>query len=176
MRVDGKRFHFSHLVSDLPVTIENANVSRVENVCPDSKKDWNEATLLCFSSHSDGVSGCFVHLSPGNYSNGSNSANGPTNAGGTPTTGGSSGLGPYLVTSSPRFAVPLAAPVYSGSTPGVMSQNRPAFLYGVGIDFPAFSHFYFRVEYRGLGYKTPDFNQTGLQTNAYSFLSEPSFG
>jgi len=120
--------------------------------------------------------GGLVHFSPGNYGNGSNNANGAPNTGGTPTTGGSSGLPPYLLASSPRLAVPLATPVYSGSTPGVASQSRPAFVYGVGVDFPAFSHFYFRVEYRGLGYKTPDFQQTGLQTNAYSFLSEPSFG
>ena len=123
--------------------------------------------------------GGLVHFSPGNYGNGSNTANGSNNAGGTPTTGSggsSSGPGPYVVVSNARLAVPLATPVYNGSTPGVASQSRPAFVYGVGVDFPAFSHFSFRLEYRGLGYKTPDFNQTGLQTDAYSFLSEPTFG
>ncbi len=108
--------------------------------------------------------GGIVHFSPGAYGNASNSSNGD------PTGGGGGGyLGPYSI-------VQRAAPVYTGSSPGVDSQTRPTFVYGMGIDFPAFSRFSFRVEYRGLAYKTPDFHQVGLQTNAFGFLSEPSFG
>ncbi len=108
--------------------------------------------------------GGIVHFSPGNYGNASNSSNG------NPTGGGGGGyVGPYSITQ-------YAAPVYNGSSPGVDSQTTPTFVYGAGIDFPAFSRFSFRVEYRGLAYKTPDFNQTALRTNAFGFLSEPSFG
>lgn len=117
--------------------------------------------------------GGLIHISPGNYGASTASGSGNTTTG---SGGGISSPSPYAVSSAPRLAVPLANIVYSGSTPGVNSQTRPAFLYGAGVDFPAFSHFSFRLEYRGLGYKTPDFNVTGLQTNAYSFLSEPSFG
>ena len=102
--------------------------------------------------------GGIVHFSPGAYGNASN---------GNPT--GSGSPGPYSIGQ-------FAAPVYAGSSPGIDSQSRPAFVYGMGMDFQAWRHFSFRIEYRGLAYKTPDFNHAGLQTNAFGFLSEPSFG
>lgn len=114
--------------------------------------------------------GGLIHISPGNYSNGSIT--------GSMDSGGGSGVAnptPYaaggLIT-----PVSFAAPIYSGSTPGIASQTRPAFVYGAGVDMLMSSHVTLRLEYRGLGYKTPDFGVAGLQTNAYSFLSEPSFG
>jgi len=97
--------------------------------------------------------GGIVHFSPGDYGNGSNSAGG--NSGG----GGGGIGGPY-----------------ASANPGLNSQTRPAFVYGVGGDFFLSSRFSIRLEYRGLALKSPDFNQTGLQTNAFSFLSQPSIG
>lgn len=70
----------------------------------------------------------------------------------------------------------LLGPVYSGSSAGIGTQARGMFLYGVGADIPAFSYFYFRTEFRGLGYATPDFKLNALHTNAFSFTYEPSFG
>ena len=50
------------------------------------------------------------------------------------------------------------------------------FLYGAGVDIPAFKHWYFRTEFRGLAYKAPDFKLSPLRTNAFSFTYEPSLG
>ena len=66
--------------------------------------------------------------------------------------------------------------VYSGSSAGVGTQARGMFLYGAGADIPAFSHFYFRTEFRGLGYQAPDFKLNALHANAFSFTYEPSVG
>ena len=67
-------------------------------------------------------------------------------------------------------------PVYGGSSAGLDRQAKGMFLYGVGADVPALSHLNFRVEFRGLGYRTPDFGLAPLQTNAFSFAYEPSVG
>jgi hypothetical protein len=50
------------------------------------------------------------------------------------------------------------------------------FVYGGGADLPAFSHFYLRLEFRDVGYKTPDFGNTLFHTNTFSFSYEPSVG
>ena len=113
--------------------------------------------------------GGIVHLSPGDYGNGSNSSTGNPS-------GGGGYVGPYSIIGRSPTTLQPAAPVYTGSSPGVDSQTRPTFVYGAGIDFPVFSRFSVRVEYRGLAYKTPDFNVSGLRTNAFGFLSEPSVG
>lgn len=112
--------------------------------------------------------GGIVHFSPGNYGSGSSSSGNP---------GESAGGGIYVpphTTSAPPQANDV--PVYTGGSPGVGSQTRPTFVYGVGVDFPLSSHFFLRAEYRGLLYKQPDFNITGLQTNAVGILSEPTLG
>jgi hypothetical protein len=50
------------------------------------------------------------------------------------------------------------------------------FLYGGGTDLSVSSHVSLRLEFRGLGYKTPDFGLAPFQTNAFSFAYEPSAG
>jgi opacity protein-like surface antigen len=67
-------------------------------------------------------------------------------------------------------------PVYGGSSAGLGRQAKGMFLYGGGVDLPVLSHLNFRVEFRGMGYKTPDFGLVPLQTNAFSFIYEPSAG
>jgi len=46
----------------------------------------------------------------------------------------------------------------------------------VQADVPAFSRLYFRIEFRGLGYKTPDFRAVALHRDAFNFVYEPSVG
>ena len=67
-------------------------------------------------------------------------------------------------------------PVYGGSSVGLNKQAKGMFVYGAGADVPVSSHLYFRAEFRGLGYKTPDFGMAPYQTNAFSFAYEPSVG
>ena len=113
--------------------------------------------------------GGVVLFSPGNYGTPGNS----TNVGTTGTTG-SGILAGYAL---PTFhAQDVVAPVYTGSSAGVGTQARGMFVYGAGLDLPAFSHFYIRTEFRGLGYKTPDFKVNALHTNTFSFSYEPSVG
>lgn len=110
--------------------------------------------------------GGVVLFSPGNYSTPTNSVNGSSGAGGIPAG--------YVL---PTFhAEDVAAPVYTGASTGVGRQARGMFLYGAGADIPAFSHLYFRTEFRGLGYKAPDFGLSALHTNAFSFAYEPTVG
>jgi len=116
----------------------------------------------------EGGGGAVIFI-PGNY-------NTPTTATTVGTsTGTSSGiLGGYALPSPQPRA--LVGPIYTGSSAGVGTQVRGMFLYGAGLDIPASSHFYFRTEFRGLGYEAPDFKLNALHTNAFSFTYEPSFG
>jgi hypothetical protein len=77
---------------------------------------------------------------------------------------------------------------------GASKQTQIALLYGLGLDYrlaaipyvrklPMASKFAFRVQYRGLIYKLPDFNITGAGTSGPSFftgsrgqMAEPSIG
>jgi opacity protein-like surface antigen len=106
---------------------------------------------------------------PGNYGTPTNLMNGAT------PTGAPTGIvGGYALPT--RHAQAVLGPVYSGSSAGIGTQGRGMFLYGAGADIPAFSHFYFRTEFRGLGYQAPDFKLNALHTNAFSFAYEPSVG
>jgi hypothetical protein len=106
---------------------------------------------------------------PGNYS-------APTSSTtvGTPT-GTSGGILPGYALPTPH-AEAVVGPLYTGSSAGVGTQARGMFLYGAGLDIPAFSHFSFRTEFRGLGYEAPDFKLNALHTSAFTFAYEPSFG
>jgi opacity protein-like surface antigen len=56
-------------------------------------------------------------------------------------------------------------------------QNRVPFLYEVGVNYPILtSHLGLRFQYRGLVYKTPDFNSALLTTNTTRQTSELSLG
>jgi hypothetical protein len=56
-------------------------------------------------------------------------------------------------------------------------QWRVPFIYEVGVNYPLLtSHFGLRLQYRGLLYKTPDFNASLLTTNARRQTAEPSVG
>ena len=56
-------------------------------------------------------------------------------------------------------------------------QKRLTFLYELGLNYPLLtSHFGVRLQYRGLLYKTPDFGQAALQTNARRQTSEGAVG
>ena len=66
--------------------------------------------------------------------------------------------------------------VYGGSSTGLSMQAKPMFVYGGGADVPALQRLYLRVEFRDVGYKTPDFGTAIFHTNTYSFAYEPSVG
>jgi len=77
---------------------------------------------------------------------------------------------------------------------GASKQTELAFLYGVGLDYrlsairfvskvPLSSRFAFRVQYRGLIYRNPDFNVNGITgsvpslfTGTNGHMAEPSVG
>jgi outer membrane immunogenic protein len=62
----------------------------------------------------------------------------------------------------------------SGGSPA--TQARAAFLYGGGADYNFTRKFAFRVQYRGLLFRSPDFKTIDLDKSEYSHLSEPSVG
>lgn len=105
---------------------------------------------------------------PGNYNTPPSAA-----VAGTPT-GTSNGLLPGYALSTLN-ADAVVSPVYTGSSAGVGTQARGMFLYGGGLEIPVSSHFYFRTEFRGLGYEAPDFKLSPLHTSALSFTYEPAF-
>src|SRR5438309_3231682 len=111
----------------------------------------------------EGGGGAVIFI-PGKY----NTPTGATTVG--TSTGTSSGILSGYALPTPHAEV-VVGPVYTGSSAGV-GQARGMFLYGAG----AFSHFYFRTEFRGLGYETPDFKLNALHTSTFSFTYEPSFG
>jgi outer membrane immunogenic protein len=63
-----------------------------------------------------------------------------------------------------------------GTFLGASQQTRGAFLYGAGADYVFSKHVSLRAEYRGFVYKAPDFNVTGLNTDAWTHGAQPSAG
>jgi hypothetical protein len=107
----------------------------------------------------EGGGGLLV-FSPGNY------------GGGTTTSAAASG-GPANFAG---YSNAFANPVYSVSSSGLTRQSKPMFVYGGGADVPTLSRLYLRLEFRDVGYKTPDFGAAIFHTNTFSFVYEPSIG
>ena len=80
----------------------------------------------------------------------------------------------------PFGAVGVGGLLFLPTTVGGQKYNqqwRVPLLYEVGVNYPIFtSHFGLRLQYRGLVYKTPDFNSAQLTTNTRRQTSEPSVG
>ncbi len=80
----------------------------------------------------------------------------------------------------PFAAVGVAALIFLPTTTGgqrYSQQTRVPLLYEFGANFPILtSHLGFRLQYRGLSYKVPDFGAPLLTTNARRQVSEPSAG
>ena len=71
------------------------------------------------------------------------------------------------------FASPVKEVIgnYSLST-----EDLPTFEYSVGLDYPATGRFGFRVQYRGLHYKTPTFGEILLDNHTLRTSMLPSMG
>lgn len=80
----------------------------------------------------------------------------------------------------PFGAVGFGALIFLPTTVGGQKYNQQArvpLLYEIGVNYPILtSHLGLRLQYRGLNYKTPDFNATLLTTGARRTTSEPSAG
>jgi hypothetical protein len=80
----------------------------------------------------------------------------------------------------PFGAVGVGALIFLPTTTGGQKYNqqtRVPLLYELGVNYPILtSHLGLRFQYRGLLYKTPDFNSASLTTNARRQTSEPSVG
>ncbi len=63
-----------------------------------------------------------------------------------------------------------------GSFVGATWQAKGAFLYGGGADYAFTRHISLRAEYRGYIYKEPDFYLTGLNTDTWTHIAQPSAG
>ena len=80
----------------------------------------------------------------------------------------------------PFGAIGFGALIFLPTTVGGQKypqQNRVPLLYEVGVNYPILtSHLGLRLQYRGLSYKTPDYNATLLTTGTRRTTSEPSVG
>jgi opacity protein-like surface antigen len=80
----------------------------------------------------------------------------------------------------PFGAVGVGALIFLPTTVGGQKYNQQArvpILYEVGVNYPILtSHLGLRLQYRGLSYKTPDFNSAPITTNSRRQTSEPSVG
>ena len=63
-----------------------------------------------------------------------------------------------------------------GFVSGAESQGKAVFLYGGGVNFDITRNVGFRAEYRGLVYKTPDFQIGRLDSDKFTHLAQPSAG
>lgn len=74
----------------------------------------------------------------------------------------------------------ISAVVFSPSLNGgqnVSWQARPGINFSAGVNVPLLtSHIGIRVQYRGVYYKTPDYDRTYLKTNVNRLTSEPMAG
>jgi opacity protein-like surface antigen len=59
---------------------------------------------------------------------------------------------------------------------GALTQAKPAFVYGGGVDFTLVKHVALRAEYRGYVYNRPDFQLASLNSNVTTHTAEPSAG
>jgi opacity protein-like surface antigen len=62
------------------------------------------------------------------------------------------------------------------SLSGAQLQAKPAFVYGLGLNYAIRKHISLRAEYRGFLYSTPDFGFGGLATNTLTHTAMPSVG
>jgi opacity protein-like surface antigen len=80
----------------------------------------------------------------------------------------------------PFGAVGVGGLIFLPTTVGGQKYNqqwRVPLLYELGVNYPIItSHLGLRLQYRGLVYKTPDFNSALITTNARRQTSEPSVG
>jgi hypothetical protein len=88
--------------------------------------------------------------------------------------------GPSFLGLQPFGAIGFGALIFLPTTTGgqkYSQQTRVPLLYEFGVNYPILtSHLGLRLQYRGLSYKTPDFNATLLTTGARRTTSEPSVG
>jgi hypothetical protein len=88
--------------------------------------------------------------------------------------------GPSFLGLQPFGAIGFGALIFLPTTVGGQKypqQNLIPLLYEVGVNYPILtSHLGLRLQYRGLSYKTPDFNATLLTTGTRRTTSEPSVG
>ncbi len=88
--------------------------------------------------------------------------------------------GPRALGIQPFATAGVSALIFSPSLNGgqkVAWQARPGINFGAGVNLPLLtSHFGLRVQYRGVYYKTPDFEQTRYATGAFRETSEPMAG
>jgi outer membrane immunogenic protein len=70
----------------------------------------------------------------------------------------------------------IFSPIPDGSTVAGLTDGRPAFLYGAGLDYRVMPCISVRLGYRGLLYKAPDFSVPSQTTNALTNMSEPYVG
>lgn len=81
------------------------------------------------------------------------------------------GLEPFaLAGGGAMIFVPISSPL--------SHQERPVGLYGLGVNYMpgGHQHFGLRFQYRGLVYRTPNFNQASLSSRSYRNTSEPAIG
>src|SRR5262249_7484765 len=79
--------------------------------------------------------------------------------------GGSTSLGAVTPVNSFGYGVTEptgTVPAYGGSA-APARQAKGMLVYGAGVDVPAVSHLNFRLEFRALGYKLPDFSAAALK-------------
>jgi hypothetical protein len=87
---------------------------------------------------------------------------------------------PGLLGFHPFALAGISALVFSPSLNGGQNfswQGEPAFNFGVGVNQALLSsHFGIRLQYRGVYYKAPDFNEAVLDTGKSRLTSEPMAG
>ena len=146
---DSQKYTIGNTVSSVPAYLSEISASYVYSL-PKSRY------LQPFLEGGGGL----VLFVPGNYGGGSTAAGAvvPPNSAGNQLA--------YIGTNA----------VYGGAPAGLQTQAKGMFVYGGGADVPVMSRVSFRIEVRGLAYRTPDFGTVGFQTNTFSFVYEPSLG
>ncbi len=146
---DSQKYTIGSAVSSVPAYLSEISASYVYSL-PKSRY------LQPFLEGGGGL----VLFVPGNYGGGSTASGAviPPNSAGNQV--------PYIGTNS----------LYGGAPAGLQTQAKGMFVYGGGADVPVMSRVSFRIEVRGLAYRTPDFGTAAFQTNTFSFVYEPSLG
>src|SRR5262245_28111717 len=153
-------------VSSIPVYLSEISGSYIYNL-PKSRH------IQPFLQGGGGV----VLFSPANYGGGTTplGANTPANNVGYSVLA-SALKSASIADGNPDLPAVDAVPFYGGSSSGPGRQAKGMLVYGAGVDAPVSSHLSIRMEFRALGYKSPDFGAAALRTDAFTFIYEPSVG
>ena len=85
-------------------------------------------------------------------------------------------ISPYLLAEGGALIFDPTGNAYGTASGSAQRQNRGAFAYGGGLNFPITKRISLRAEYRGLVFSAPNFQLSSLGRGSFTQTAQPSAG